>query len=168
MLMSLIPTLFSLIFCALYCCLLYPNSYFLFILQGGDLSSPEGMHPFFSILAFQKYHSLSLSLSLSLFFFHFIHFFHFVCVGDCGESIYGNNFKCDNTVSLNLFSISVVSNKPAIYIILSSCILSDVTPKRRLGCDERGLLCMNIADQYTLGSHFVITLEPDQSLDRFF
>ena len=41
----------------------------------------------------------------------------------------------------------------------------DDVPKPRRGCDEKGLLCMNIADQYTRGSHFVITLEPDPSLD---
>ncbi|XP_028800859.1 peptidyl-prolyl cis-trans isomerase CYP95-like [Neltuma alba] len=33
--------------------------------------------------------------------------------------------------------------------------------------DERGLLTMNIADRYGIGSHFVITLKPDSGLDRF-
>ncbi|XP_028800858.1 peptidyl-prolyl cis-trans isomerase CYP95-like [Neltuma alba] len=37
----------------------------------------------------------------------------------------------------------------------------------RLKHDERGLLTMNLCDRYGIGSHFVITLKPDSSLDRF-
>ena len=49
--------------------------------------------------------------------------------------------------------------------ILFSWFTPDDVPTPRRGCNEKGLLCMNIADQYTRGSHFVITLQPDPSLD---